>query len=61
MDINFFKPGDLDSGCLLEFSEDMVSTTGAAAGRLLPLTLSSCIGNLGKSGITLAPSICKGI
>jgi type I restriction enzyme, S subunit len=60
-DICFFKPGDLDSGRLLEFSEDMVSTTGAAAGRLLPpnTVLVTCIGNLGKSGITSAPSICN--
>jgi type I restriction enzyme, S subunit len=60
-DICFFKPGDLDSGGLLEFSEDMVTTKGAAAGRLLPpnTVLVTCIGNLGKSGIISAPSICN--
>jgi type I restriction enzyme S subunit len=60
-DICFFKPGDLDSGGLLEFSEDMVTTKGAAAGRLLPpnTVLVTCIGNLGKSGIISTPSICN--
>lgn len=60
-EICFFKPGDLDIGGTVSLSEDMVSKTGAAAGRLLPprTLLVTCIGNLGKSALTEAPSICN--
>jgi type I restriction enzyme S subunit len=60
-EVCFFKPGDLDVGAVASQSEDMVSKTGAAVGRLLPpqTLLITCIGNLGKSALTAAPSICN--
>ena len=60
-EICFYKPGDLDAGGTVSQSEDMVSQAGAAAGRLLPENslLVTCIGNLGKSALTAAPSICN--
>jgi type I restriction enzyme, S subunit len=60
-EVCFFKPGDLDAGGMVSQSEDMVSKTGAAAGRLLPphTLLITCIGNLGKSALTASPSICN--
>lgn len=60
-DVCFFKPGDLDAGGVVTHSEDMVSKSGADAGRLLPTNslLVTCIGNLGKSALIGAPAICN--
>jgi type I restriction enzyme, S subunit len=60
-EVCFFKPGDLDVGGVVTHSEDMVSRSGADVGRLLPTNtlLVTCIGNLGKSALIGAPSICN--
>jgi hypothetical protein len=60
-EVCFFKPGDLDAGGVVTHSEDMVSKSGADVGRLLPTNtlLVTCIGNLGKSALIGAPSICN--
>lgn len=50
----FFKPGDLDRGGTLVRAQETLSEAGLKKARRLPAgsVLVSCIGNLGKSGIT---------
>lgn len=57
----FFKPGDLEGSGRLEDSSDHLSSLGTNAVRILPAgsVLVTCIGILGKSGFTAAPSTCN--
>jgi type I restriction enzyme S subunit len=50
----FFKPGDLDGGGLLVNAQETLSEAGLREARRLPggSLLVTCIGNLGKSGVT---------
>jgi type I restriction enzyme S subunit len=50
----FFKPGDLDQGGLLQGAQETLSAEGLNMVRCLPArsVLVTCIGNLGKSGVT---------
>jgi type I restriction enzyme S subunit len=57
-EIPFFKPGDLEQGRELVSAENTLSEVGSQVARIIPSRslLVTCIGNLGKSGLTTKPS-----
>lgn len=60
-DYPFFKPGDLDAGRHLVSASETLSDQGYAVARQIPKgsVLVTCIGNLGKSGVTSSASSCN--
>lgn len=56
--IPFVKPGDLDSGGYIEYTADTLTEKGFSQVPRLPkdAVMVTCIGNLGKIGITTKPS-----
>lgn len=63
MDINFYKPGDLKEGKVNELisAEDCISEYARDGARILPdgSVLITCIGIIGKVGITRGESACN--
>jgi len=57
----FFKPGDLDAGGWLKEASETLSDDGYAVARQIPKgsVLVTCIGNLGKAGITATSASCN--
>ena len=62
-DLNFFKPGDINENSisLLSSSQDFVSDYARSQCRLIPphSILVTCIGTIGKIGITIQESTCN--